>query len=122
MKARSTRLTVETLDDRSLPSSVAYGDFNHDGLVDMAAVTNPTTITVGLANPDGSYTVSAVLTTPKSLPISGVNVGDYNGDGNLDISASSITAKGDWYSSVWLGDGDGAFGHRDSHKISFDGW
>ena len=122
MKPRSTRLSIETLDDRCLPSMVAYGDFNHDGLVDMAAVTNPTTITVSLANLDGSYTVSATLSLPKSQPTNGIDVGDYNGDGNLDISAVSTSKSGDWYSNVWLGNGDGAFGHRDSHKISFDGW
>jgi hypothetical protein len=61
MKARSTRLTLEALDDRSLPSTVAHGDFNHDGREDMAAITGPTTIVVSLANADGTYTVSAVL-------------------------------------------------------------
>ena len=37
--------------------ATAFGDFNNDGLVDKATLTSPTTITVSLANPDGSYTV-----------------------------------------------------------------
>ena len=123
MKARSTRLAVEALEDRSVPSTVAYGDFNHDGLMDMAAVTSPTTITVSLANPDGSYTVSATLTAPKNLPIGGVNVGDYNGDGKLDISSGGIT-NSRFYSHTWLGNGDGTFGDRDTQRSGRirDGW
>jgi hypothetical protein len=115
MKARSCRLAVEGIEDRSVPSTVAYGDFNHDGLVDVAAVTNSTTITVSLANPDGSFTVSATLTASKNLPIGGVNVDDYNGDGNLDISAGGL-ANNRFYSHIWLGDGDGTFGNRDTQK------
>jgi hypothetical protein len=115
MKARSCRLAVEGIEDRSVPSTVAYGDFNHDGLVDVAAVTTSTTITVSLANPDGSFTVSATLTASKNLPIGGVNVDDYNGDGNLDISAGGL-ANNRFYSHIWLGDGDGTFGNRDTQK------
>ena len=40
MKSRSTRLAVEALEDRSVPSTVAYADFNKDGRPDMAAVTS----------------------------------------------------------------------------------
>jgi hypothetical protein len=58
MKARSTRLSVETLGDRFVPSTVAYGDFNNDGLMDKVAITGQKTLTVSLANPDGSYTLS----------------------------------------------------------------
>ena len=112
MKVRSTRLTVETLEDRCVPATVAYADFNKDGLLDMAAVTSPTTITVSLANPDGSYTVSATLTAPKNQPISDVNVGEFNGDGNLDISSGGDTINGQHYHHTWLGIGDGTFGHR----------
>lgn len=117
MKARSTRLAVEMLEDRSVPSTVAYADFNNDGLVDMAAVTDPTTISVSLANADGSYSASATLTVPKGLPISGLSVGDYNGDGNLDIRSGGIT-NSRFYSHTWLGDGDGAFGDRVTEKGS----
>ena len=122
MKVRSTRLAVETLEDRCVPATVAYGDFNKDGLMDMATLTNPTTITVSLAKPDGGYTVSAILSLPKSQPTNGVNVGDYNGDGNMDVGTTSMTKSGDLYSHVWLGNGNGTFAHRDSHKISFEGW
>src|SRR5437763_1138552 len=115
MKARSTRLAVETLEDRDVPAMVAYADFNKDGLLDMAAVTSSTTITVSLARPDGSYAVSAILTAPKSLPITNVNVGDYDGDGKQDILASGF-ASDRFYTETWLGIGDGTFGNRITDK------
>ena len=124
MKARSyNNRFVETLEARSMMSAVAYADFNNDGLVDMAAVTNSTTITVSLAKPEGSYTVSATLIAPKNLPVTGINVDDYNHDGKLDISAGGL-ANNRFYSHIWLGDGDGTFGNRDTQRSGHirDGW
>jgi hypothetical protein len=121
MKARSTRLAVEALEDRCVPSTVAYGDFNHDGLVDRAAITAPTTITVSLARPDGSYTVSAILSVPKTQTLSYVEVSDLNGDGNLDVSAGTPLGGAWLYRDQWLGNGDGTFGSptttRWGHKL-----
>ena len=116
MKSRSTRLMLEALDDRSLPSTVAFGDFNHDGRTDTAAITGPTAITVSLANPDGSYTVSAVLSGPSKQTIVDVSVADVDGDGNLDATTVSLT-KNDAYVSKWLGNGNGTFDGRTTEKI-----
>jgi hypothetical protein len=109
MKARSTRLAVETMEGRDVPSTVAYGDFNHDGLADMAAITSPTTVTVSLADPDGSYTVSATLTVPTKQPAQAVYLYDYDGDGSLDINVSGQASGNKTYSHRWLGNGDGTF-------------
>ena len=122
MKARLTKLAVEALEDRCVPSTVTDPDFNKDGFVDLVAVTSPTTITVSLANPDGSYTVSAILTAPKNQPITNVGVYD-NSDGNLHISCFVIYDDGSrFYSHTWLGNGDGTFGHRITEKGKLNEW
>ena len=93
-------------------ATVAFGDFNNDGLMDVAAITSPTTITISLANPDGSYTVSAILSGPKNQSISGVSVFDYNADGKLDILGGAGSGGPKFSSNIWLGNGDGTFGNR----------
>jgi hypothetical protein len=103
------------MEGRDVPSAAAYGDFNNDGLVDVATVTSPTTIVVSLANPDGSYIVSATLTAPNNEPVGGITVKDVNGDGNLDVTASGISHD-HFYTHVWLGNGDGTFDARDTQK------
>src|SRR5881397_2620325 len=91
------------------PRSVAVGDFNGDGRLDLA-VTNassydvPGTVSVLLGNGDGTFQ-SALSFAVGSNPLS-VAVGDVNGDGRLDLAVAN------YYSndvSVLLGNGDGTF-------------
>ena len=124
MKERSyNSRMLEALEGRSMMSAVANADFNNDGRVDMAAVTSPTTITVSLAKAGGGYTVSATLTAPNNLPITGVNVSDVNADGKLDVTAGGL-ASNRFYSHTWLGNGNGTFGDRVDEKSGRirDGW
>jgi hypothetical protein len=111
MKARcyNSQLAVEALEGRSMMSAVAYADFNNDGLMDRAAITGQKTITVSLAEPDGSYTVSATLTAPK--PIDSVAVEEVFTDGNPDI-----TASGSNNNFAWKGNGDGTFVYLEPWK------
>jgi hypothetical protein len=121
MKTNPCRLTVETIEDRSVPSTVAYGDFNGDGLADMAAVTNSTTITISLANANGTYTPVATLTAPQNQPVTGVLVDDFDNDGNLDIRTGGSSGNFRFYSHSWYGYGDGTFSKRDTDQGRFTG-
>jgi hypothetical protein len=104
---------------RAADSLSVFGDFNNDSLVDVAAVTAPTTITVSLAKPNGSYVVSAILMAPKNQKITYVGVVDRDGDGDLDVYASCPAGGGWVYTHMWSGNADGTFGFRTTEKWSW---
>ena len=124
-------LRVELLEDRSLlsfvaplsyqvdirPSNLAVGDFNGDGIPDLA-VTNedfgPGTLVIMLGNGDGTFRRGATYTMGNS-PYS-VAVGDFNGDGNLDLGVPNRLSH---TISILLGNGDGTF--RAGSTLGFDG-
>jgi hypothetical protein len=83
------------------PVSVAVGDFNGDGKLDLA-VTNTVGVNVLLGNGDGTFQPAQFFNT-VSYPVS-VAVGDFNGDGKPDIAVAGGNSV-----SVLLGNGDGTF-------------
>jgi hypothetical protein len=70
---------------RAADPLLATGYIDDDDLEDVAVVTSPTTVTVYLANPDGSYTVSAILSVAKRQQINDIGLYDRDGDGDLDL-------------------------------------
>ena len=93
-----------------VPTSVVVGDFNRDGILDLAAVSpslNDISILLGLGNggfqPPAHYGLdsSIVSVNPNSLAVA-----DLNGDGTADLIVANFNAD---HVSVLLGNGDGTF-------------
>src|SRR5262252_3586540 len=92
------------------PASVAVGDFNGDGRLDLAVANEGTfplyadgSVSVLLGNGDGSFQEPRNVgagTVPRS-----VAVGDFNGDGVLDLAVANQSSAD---VSVLLGNDDGS--------------
>jgi hypothetical protein len=86
------------------PVQIVAGDFNGDGILDLA-VSNfyVGSVTVLLGNGDGTFTAS--LSSPQVPGANGMVAADFNGDGILDLAVgdSSNTV------TILLGNGDGTF-------------
>jgi hypothetical protein len=88
----------------SSPRSVAVGDFNGDGKLDLAVANyGSNTVSVLLGKGDGSF-LPAQSYSAGSYPHA-VAVGDFNGDGIPDLAV----ADGAGTVSILLGNGDGTF-------------
>src|SRR5262245_53434713 len=117
--AARPRPLVEALEDRALPSvafappvrydvgaelaSLAVGDFNGDGMQDLAVAQFSPTVSVLLGN---GGTFPSAVTVDNGEPSSSVSVGDFNGDGQQDLATSNLHSNN---VSVFLGRGDGTF-------------
>jgi len=88
------------------PTSVAVGDFNQDGNLDVAvANTDDGTVAILLGNGDGTFQAASYLNV-GIRPIA-IAVNDVNGDGKPDLAVADYTSS---LVFVLLGNGDGTFG------------
>jgi hypothetical protein len=94
------------------PQGQVIGDFNGDGIPDLASVDNQSsTISVLLGNGDGTFQNALTTSlTANSRPTLAA-VADFNGDGNLDLAVVSegFTLNNVGFVGILLGNGDGTF-------------
>ena len=88
------------------PHAIAVGDFNGDGILDLAvANAGSNDVTILLGNGDGTFTATATSPPTGTYPYS-IAVGDFNGDGKTDLAVANYVSS---TISVLLGNGDGTF-------------
>jgi FG-GAP-like repeat/Abnormal spindle-like microcephaly-assoc'd, ASPM-SPD-2-Hydin len=93
----------------SQPTSLAVGDFNGDGKLDLAVVIEcdgcqTGNVAIFLGNGDGTFSTGST-TSVGDVPESMV-VGDFNGDGKLDLAVANWQTNN---LTILLGNGDGTF-------------
>ena len=89
----------------SAPQSLATGDFNQDGIVDLVVANyGGRSVSVLLGKGDGTFRIAVNYPTSSNYNPYFVAVGDFNGDGIPDFVAVNY-----YGASLFLGIGDGTF-------------
>jgi len=95
----------ETRARQSLSShgyTMAVGDFNGDGIPDIAAIVDNGFVVL-MGNGDGTFQNPVAYSTELAYSLA---IADFNNDGNLDIVVANLDPS---TVSVYLGNGDGTF-------------
>jgi FG-GAP-like repeat/Divergent InlB B-repeat domain len=124
--------------DTSFPvNSIALGDLNSDGRLDIVAATgwrriesevnakSEGAVSILVGNGDGTFQ-SAVNYGPATQEFLSITMGDFNGDGKLDIAVAGsdyfrqffhLPSVHDGQVSVFLGNGDGTFAPENTVQV-----
>jgi hypothetical protein len=99
-----------------LPVSVAVGDFNGDGKLDLAVVNNLNngTVSILIGNGDGTFGTATSFAVGEA-PFS-VATGDFNRDGKLDLAVANQNTNN---VSILLGNGTGFFSGPTNFAVGF---
>ncbi len=99
-----TFLPPQSVDTGSLPAFVAVGDFNEDGVMDLAVANKESgDLSILLGRGDGTFQPQVRYSVPWGSGY--VRSGDFNGDGHLDLVLDSGPGI-----VLLPGRGDGTFG------------
>jgi YD repeat-containing protein len=94
----------QTLSTGNQPSITATGDFNGDGIPDLAVVNyGDQTISILLGSGDGTFSPAPNSPISISGTVTALVVGDFNGDGKPDLAIDADPLQ------ILLGNGDGTF-------------
>ena len=95
------------------PASMTIGDFNNDGLLDIATVSNPSSfppipnaLTILLGKGNGTFKTLPDLVVGMNLGSRAVVTADFNGDSVLDLAVANAF---DNSVTILTGQGDGTF-------------
>jgi FG-GAP-like repeat/Fibronectin type III domain len=99
-----TRIDFAT---RNAPASMAIGDLNGDGHLDLAVAASPGLGTVSVLLGDGTGSFGPQTEFGAGVGGYSVVMGDLNGDDHLDVAVANYSSDS---VSVLLGDGTGSFG------------
>lgn len=114
--------TIETTETMGLENKIDTGDFNGDGLPDIAFSARPwktKTITIYLNRGNGTFgeSISYNIKDMRTYP----EFADINNDGYLDIISLDAEITNGWYSShsisIHTGNGDGTFQYYTSISL-----
>jgi Bacterial Ig-like domain (group 3)/FG-GAP-like repeat len=94
----------------AVPVAFAVGDFNGDGIPDLAvANSGPNTVTVLLGDGHGGFQLQQTIQLAATP--TGIATFDFDGDGNLDLAVTAINTKHQGVFEIFPGNGNGTFGN-----------